>query len=1144
MKIVSSNLFRHYRPAFLLSLLMASPFLAGCPGNTADPAQYREFAQAFATGVVALDVTDIDRAVSEMTKATKTLPDEPAAWADLGVAQMRMTSPDYDAALKSLEQAQQLAPQNGRIIANIGLVETKLGKFAEALAALKKAVELEPDNLRALFAESEAITQLGGPTADADAAKLLDQILQKQPDNLMVLIEASHNAAKRGDQAAVNKYIATLTGLSKSWSQEAKDKLLDLTKAAQGNVRMAATQAIMLGHTLVQNIAYRQSVNAVTGGENLTGQVLYQPLKYPPLASTPSAPDTGLSYAVGPAPVSGKGGFIHAFYTDGKGNPVIQVGTDPFTSIDFDHDYQTDMASVGPTGFRLFQGKDGKFIDVTAKTHLPASVTKSSYTNCWAADVDMDGDLDLILASPKGVAVLQNNGDGTFKPIPLFSKLAGASGFAWGDIDGDGAPDAVFIDETGRLRLFSNERNGLFSERTLPGGLESIAAITLADLHGDGVLDIIALKNDGSVVKVSTELGSDTFTLSDLVKVTPGDGMRIFVADFDNNGSNDLAVSDSKQTVIFLSDTKGAFAAVPSVTVPLSTVDVADINGDGVLDLIGKVGDQPSQAMGKATRGYHYLAIRPHGSEKNAHPAERPYPDHRINSFGIGGEIEVRAGLLLQKQPILAPVVHFGLGEQTNANYLRIVWPDGVAQGEFTKTPVPGAPPIGSDFLMSAEQRLHSSCPFLFVWDGTKMAFVTDCIWRSPLGLKINAQATAGVAMTEDWVKIRGDQLKPRRDEQGNPYYDLRITADLWETHFFDHLALMTVDHPAGTDIWVDERFTVPPPPLAVITTTPVTPIAKATADTGEDMTETLRTRDGVYADYFGRGQYQGVTRDHTLTLDLGKRAKTGSGPLYLIAHGWLHPTNSSINVAISQGNSPPPTGLSIEVPDGNGGWKTAKAGLGFPAGKVKTVVIRVDDILNGGTVLRLRTNLEIYWDNIGWAHGVPNTPIQKQKLLPEVATLNYRGFTTVVAADKSSPELPVAYEPVKSQGQRWRDLIGYYTRYGDIRELLAKVDDRYVIMNAGDEIRMRFAVPPAPKPGYVRDFVLIGDGWVKDGDLNTTFSKTVIPLPTHSNPNYDRRPTTLEDDPVYQKHKRDWETYHTRYVTPDAFRDALRPDK
>ena len=42
----------------------------------------------------------------------------------------------------------------------------------------------------------------------------------------------------------------------------------------------------------------------------------------------------------------------------------------------------------------------------------------------------------------------------------------------------------------------------------------------------------------------------------------------------------------------------------------------------------------------------------------------------------------------------------------------------------------------------------------------------------------------------------------------------------------------------------------------------------------------------------------------------------------------------------------------------------------------------------------------------------------------------------------------------------RWRDLVGYYTRFGDVRELLRGVDDRYVIMNAGDELRLAFPAP------------------------------------------------------------------------------------
>ena len=63
------------------------------------------------------------------------------------------------------------------------------------------------------------------------------------------------------------------------------------------------------------------------------------------------------------------------------------------------------------------------------------------------------------------------------------------------------------------------------------------------------------------------------------------------------------------------------------------------------------------------------------------------------------------------------------------------------------------------------------------------------------------------------------------------------------------------------------------------------------------------------------------------------------------------------------------------------------------------------------------------------------------------------------------------------------------------MRELLAKIDDRYVIVNSGDEMSLRFPEQPPPPAGWVRDFVIMGDGWIKDGDYNSTFSKTVLPL-------------------------------------------------
>ena len=57
---------------------------------------------------------------------------------------------------------------------------------------------------------------------------------------------------------------------------------------------------------------------------------------------------------------------------------------------------------------------------------------------------------------------------------------------------------------------------------------------------------------------------------------------------------------------------------------------------------------------------------------------------------------------------------------------------------------------------------------------------------------------------------------------------------------------------------------------------------------------------------------------------------------------------------------------------------------------------------------------------------------------------------------DAGSPERPRYV--LAGTAPRWRDLEGYHTRFGDVRELLARVDDRYVIMNAGDEMR-----PPLP---------------------------------------------------------------------------------
>jgi hypothetical protein len=245
--------------------------------------------------------------------------------------------------------------------------------------------------------------------------------------------------------------------------------------------------------------------------------------------------------------------------------------------------------------------------------------------------------------------------------------------------------------------------------------------------------------------------------------------------------------------------------------------------------------------------------------------------------------------------------------------------------------------------------------------------------------------------------------------------------------------------------------------------------------------------------------------------------------------------------VAIGQGSHPPPAGLSLHVADSSGRFTLVRSGLGFPAGKDKTVLIDLTRVFSGADRRRVRlsTNLEIFWDRLGWAVGRPDVKLSPRRLDLKTAELRFRGYSVTDQKDASTPERPRYV--IEGVAARWRDLEGFHTRFGDVRELLQAVDDRYVIMNAGDELRLAFPETPPPQHGFVRDFVLIGDGWEKDGDYNTIASRTVLPLPTHRSPKYVRGSGQLEDDPVYRRHAADFDHYHTRYVRPEEARDALR---
>lgn len=1079
------------------------------------------------------------RAREYLTRSTQLAAGEPAGWADLSILEVRQQQ--FDAAFESADKARTLAPANSRIEALIGLIQNRRGNTAGAEEALKKAIDLDAHNLKAIYSLAEQTERSGDSESLAATQQLLKKLLALEPSNAAVLLDDLRLAAKRGDTAEAQRALEALQPLSAPWPDAAKQQFERVRQALGGsNIRVAAIQVQFLRNILLRVPSYRENLDQIMTPATLVAEPFTHFLRLPSLTSEPAPPDTGIHFQAQNLSATSQISWLGSIWLNEQESSVAwiagaalhlrngavlplpgptagQLPSATVAAADLNYDFKNDIAIATGSGLRIYRQDDPQhFRDITAEAKIPSQIANGSYTGVWAFDVDLDGDLDLIVGVPHGdPVVLRNNGDGTFTVINPFKGVDGLTAFAAGDLDGDGDPDVALIDGNGTLRVLDNERLGAYRPHDVPGEFSAgVQCVAAADINGDGVLDLVLLRNNSSVLRLSEKQDSPGWNSAVVIPANSTNARTLLVGDLDNNGALDIVVDDR----VYLNDGTKFGLLSSKLTAPARAV--SDLNADGRLDLLAlNEAGAASQLMNAGAKNYRWQVIR----TKAAHATG----DQRMNSFGIGGQISIRADLLTEDQVIDSPVLHFGLGEHSSVEFARIVWPNGYTQAEFD---------LNADQAILAEQRIKGSCPMLFTWNGQRMQFVKDVgPWGSALGLNVNAQGK-GIYGTREWFNIRGDQLQP-----DNGFYDLRITAEYWETYYMDHYSLVAVDHPSNAEVFTDERFALPSPAPNLIATTRTRPFIRATDDNGSDVTGIVRDLDNHFLDTFGRGQYQGLTRDHWVELELPPDAPH-AGSLYLVGQGWIHDTDATIVKAQAQNSHAHPQGLSIEVPDSEGHWRTVRDGLGFPKGRVKTVILDITGIFvpNAPRRLRLRTNLELYWDKLAWAGAMPSSErLQIRHLDLAAADLRFRGFSLITQANPSSPELP-HYDRIKESDLRWRDQEGYATRYGGVRELLQKVDDRYVITSPGDELRMTFAALPAPSEGWTRDFILICDGWVKDGDYNSTFASTILPLPYHAMTDYVVAPTTLEADHAYQLHPDDWRTYQTRYVTPRYFNRSL----
>jgi hypothetical protein len=211
-----------------------------------------------------------------------------------------------------------------------------------------------------------------------------------------------------------------------------------------------------------------------------------------------------------------------------------------------------------------------------------------------AADLDADGDQDLVLAEGREseLVLLWNDGAGSFtrRPGPV---LAG-SGFALAavDVDGDGDLDMVGADGD-HLVVHRNFGAGLFEQVQSIEASDDITALAIGDFNNDGFVDAATCGANDDAVSVLLGRGVDGFdTVSQVTPLLPGGEhpVHLVAVDLTGDGVLDLATANyrSDNVAVLVGRGDGSSDVPRSIAVGREprALHVTDINADGAQDLL------------------------------------------------------------------------------------------------------------------------------------------------------------------------------------------------------------------------------------------------------------------------------------------------------------------------------------------------------------------------------------------------------------------------------------------------------------------------------------------------------------------------------------------------------------------------------
>jgi len=649
-----------------------------------------------------------------------------------------------------------------------------------------------------------------------------------------------------------------------------------------------------------------------------------------------------------------------------------------------------------------------------------------------------------------------------------------------GDYDNDGRADLCIINKTGAA-LYRNIAGRYSKAADLATG--SFRKALWVDFDHDYDPDLFLFGDDSRLLRNNGTAGfSDESARFPFQSARALDAVN-FEIEPDTQGFDIVVSYQDRPGVLYKDQLGGSYSALALDIIAMGSthLEVSDMTQDSRMEV--RPVDAPLPARTGRLDQFHVDAngslLASRNTAIDGNWLEVALEGVKTAKIPLNAKIEVKAGAIYRKAVYEGTPVSFRLGRATKVDTVRITWPNGLIQNETNKL-------VNQLLRVKEAPRLAGSCPMVFTWDGQKFQFITDVLGVAPLGAS-SGDGKYFPVDHDEYVSIPSEALRVR-----NGKLDVRVTEELREVTYLDHVRLFALDHDASVDVITNEKFKAPPFPEFRLygSKMKIHPIGMPT----------LARRDRVYPDGFRR-DFAGVAETHNLDLNFGKAAADNRAILML--NGWVDWADGSTFLAATQAKRDLIFPY-LQVKDAAGNWKTVIEDMGIPAGKPKTIAVDLTGkFLSASREVRIVTSLCVYWDEIYLVEDTA-APVTTMTPVPLAsAMLHYRGFSEVTVDPLRKQPDSFNYQNMRTPP--WSQTPGSYTRYGAVDQLLSAIDDRLVVMGSGDEIALQFdpsTLPALPK-GWRRDYLLLFDGWAKDADANTAFSQTVQPLPFHAMSQY-----------------------------------------